>query len=238
MTGANRSSQRLPRGPGPTVGGKGPATGTRRRAPGLPRAAPFRMPGSRSRGVVGSVGCVPDLLSHPGPHRRHTVFRKVLVANRGEIAVRAFRAATELGAQTVAVFPHEDRKSEHRLKADEAYEIGEPGHPVRAYLDPEAITRVAVEAGARRDLPRLRLPLGEPGAGRGLPTRGGISFIGRPGAALPRSHRQQGDGRGHAAREAGVPVLEIERRSVNGVGRRRSYEPRPRRLSSRSSSRP
>ena len=46
---------------------------------------------------------------------------KVLVANRGEIAIRAFRAAYELGAQTVAVFPYEDRKSEHRLKADEAY---------------------------------------------------------------------------------------------------------------------
>ena len=64
------------------------------------------------------------------------MFSKILVANRGEIAVRAFRAATELGAKTVAVFPHEDRTSEHRLKADESYEIGEVGHPVRAYLDP------------------------------------------------------------------------------------------------------
>src|SRR5690606_35002541 len=60
------------------------------------------------------------------------MFRKVLVANRGEIAIRAFRAGYELGARTVAVFPHEDRNSLHRLKADEAYEIGEPGHPVRA----------------------------------------------------------------------------------------------------------
>ena len=54
------------------------------------------------------------------------MFRKVLVANRGEIAIRAFRAAYELGAGTVAVFPFEDRNSVHRLKADEAYEIGEP----------------------------------------------------------------------------------------------------------------
>ena len=60
------------------------------------------------------------------------MFSKVLVANRGEIAVRAFRAATELGAKTVAVFPYEDRKSEHVLKADEAYQIGDEGHPVRA----------------------------------------------------------------------------------------------------------
>ena len=69
------------------------------------------------------------------------MFSKVLVANRGEIAVRAFRAAYELGAKTVAVFPHEDRGSEHRLKADEAYEIGERGHPVRAYLDPDGDRR-------------------------------------------------------------------------------------------------
>lgn len=74
-------------------------------------------------------------------------FTKILVANRGEIAIRAFRAATELGARTVAVFPYEDRNSLHRLKADEAYQIGTPGHPVRAYLDVSEIVRVAVEAG-------------------------------------------------------------------------------------------
>src|SRR5918993_452929 len=76
------------------------------------------------------------------------MFSKVLVANRGEIAIRAFRASYELGARTVAVFPNEDRWSEHRLKADEAYEIGQRGHPVRAYLDPDAIVAVAVRAGA------------------------------------------------------------------------------------------
>ncbi|MEL0316861.1 MAG: biotin carboxylase N-terminal domain-containing protein, partial [Aquiluna sp.] len=51
------------------------------------------------------------------------MFKKILVANRGEIAVRAFRAAFEVGASTVAVYPYEDRNSVHRLKADEAYEI-------------------------------------------------------------------------------------------------------------------
>jgi len=76
------------------------------------------------------------------------MFKKVLVANRGEIAIRAFRAAYEIGARTVAVFPHEDRWSEHRLKADEAYEIGERGHPVRAYLDPGTIVEVAKRCGA------------------------------------------------------------------------------------------
>ena len=76
------------------------------------------------------------------------MFSKILVANRGEIAIRAFRASTEMGARTVAVFPYEDRWSEHRLKADEAYQIGEEGHPVRAYLDPVGIVRTAVAAGA------------------------------------------------------------------------------------------
>jgi pyruvate carboxylase len=76
------------------------------------------------------------------------MFKKILVANRGEIAIRAFRAAFELGARTVAVFPYEDRNSLHRLKADEAYQIGTVGHPVRAYLDVSEIIRVATDCGA------------------------------------------------------------------------------------------
>ena len=76
------------------------------------------------------------------------MFSKILVANRGEIAIRAFRAAYELGAKTVAVFPYEDRNSIHRQKADEAYLIGEEGHPVRAYLDVDEVVRVAKESGA------------------------------------------------------------------------------------------
>src|SRR4029453_13652666 len=76
------------------------------------------------------------------------MFRKILVANRGEIAIRAFRAAYELGARTVAVFPHEDRNSLHRLKADESYETGEPGHPVRAYLSVDGLVKAARRAKA------------------------------------------------------------------------------------------
>src|SRR6476661_368801 len=76
------------------------------------------------------------------------MFSKVLVANRGEIAIRAFRAAYELGAGTVAVFPYEDRNSIHRLKADESYQIGEEGHPVRAYLSVDEIVSAAKQAGA------------------------------------------------------------------------------------------
>jgi hypothetical protein len=67
---------------------------------------------------------------------------KVLVANRAEIAIRAFRAAYELGIATVAVYPYEDRNSPHRL-ADEAYQIGEVSHPERAYLSVDQIVATA-----------------------------------------------------------------------------------------------
>jgi pyruvate carboxylase len=76
------------------------------------------------------------------------VISKVLVANRGEIAIRAFRAAYELGVGTVAVYAYEDRNSQHRLKADESYQIGEVGHPVRAYLSVDEIVETARRAGA------------------------------------------------------------------------------------------
>jgi len=79
---------------------------------------------------------------------RSDVIRKLLVANRGEIAIRAFRAANELEIESVAVFAFEDRYSLHRQKADESYEIGERGHPVRSYLDVGEIVRVALLAGA------------------------------------------------------------------------------------------
>ncbi len=76
------------------------------------------------------------------------MIRKLLVANRGEIAIRAFRAANELGIASVAVFAYEDRYSLHRQKADESYEIGERGSPVRSYLQIDELMRVAHLAGA------------------------------------------------------------------------------------------
>jgi pyruvate carboxylase len=75
--------------------------------------------------------------------------RKLLVANRSEIAIRVFRAATELGLGTVAVYTHEDRFALHRFKADESYLIGPPegGLPVKGYLDITAIIAVALQHG-------------------------------------------------------------------------------------------
>jgi pyruvate carboxylase len=69
--------------------------------------------------------------------------RKLLVANRSEIAIRVFRTATELGIRTVAIYSHEDRFALHRFKADEAYRVGQPGEPIRAYLDIAGIVALA-----------------------------------------------------------------------------------------------
>ncbi|UOQ67844.1 pyruvate carboxylase [Hymenobacter volaticus] len=73
--------------------------------------------------------------------------RKLLVANRGEIAIRVMRAATELGITTVAVYTYEDRYSLHRYKADEAYQIGRDDEPLKPYLDIEGLIRTAKENG-------------------------------------------------------------------------------------------
>ena len=74
--------------------------------------------------------------------------KKVLVANRGEIAIRVFRACAELGIATVGIYAAEDEYSVHRFKADEAYLIGEGKKPIEAYLDIEGIIQVAKETGA------------------------------------------------------------------------------------------
>ncbi len=132
------------------------------------------------------------------------MFRKILVANRGEIAIRAFRAAYEVGARTVAVFPYEDRNSLHRLKADEAYEIGERGHPVRAYLDVDEIIRVAVECGADAIYPGYGFLSENPDlAARAA--ENGIAFIGPPARVLEMAGNKV-TAKEHAIR-AGVPVL-------------------------------
>ncbi|MEV7567416.1 pyruvate carboxylase [Streptomyces tanashiensis] len=132
------------------------------------------------------------------------MFRKVLVANRGEIAIRAFRAGYELGARTVAVFPHEDRNSLHRLKADEAYEIGEPGHPVRAYLSVAEIIRAARLAGADAVYPGYGFLSENPELARAC-EEAGITFVGPSAQTLELTGNKARAVA--AAREAGVPVL-------------------------------
>jgi pyruvate carboxylase len=132
------------------------------------------------------------------------MFSKILVANRGEIAIRAFRAAYELGAKTVAVFPFEDRNSLHRLKADEAYQIGEPGHPVRAYLDVSEIIRVAQESGTDAIYPGYGF-LSENPELAAAAEKAGITFIG-PGKSVLEMAGNKVTAKEHAI-AAGVPVL-------------------------------
>ena len=129
---------------------------------------------------------------------------KVLVANRGEIAIRAFRAAYEMGIATVAVYPYEDRNSLHRLKADESYQIGEKGHPVRAYLSVDEIIRVAQQAGADAVYPGYGFLSENPDLAAAC-AAAGITFVG-PGAEILELAGNKSRAIA-AARAAGLPVL-------------------------------
>ena len=129
---------------------------------------------------------------------------KVLVANRGEIAIRAFRAAYEMGIDTVAVYPYEDRNSLHRLKADESYQIGETGHPVRAYLSVSEIMRVALEAGCDAVYPGYGFLSENPELAAAC-AQAGITFVGPSAAVLELTGNKARAIA--AARDAGLPVL-------------------------------
>ncbi len=133
------------------------------------------------------------------------MFSKILVANRGEIAIRALRAGVELGARTVAVYPHEDRNSFHRQKADEAYRIGQEGHPVRAYLDVEEIIRVAQDAEVDAIYPGYGFLSENPQLARAA-EQAGIAFVGPPADVLESTGDKIRALR--AAKQAGIPVLE------------------------------
>ena len=130
--------------------------------------------------------------------------RKLLVANRSEIAIRVFRAATELGLGTVAVYTYEDRFALHRFKADESYQIGEPGHPVRAYLSVPEIVRAARMAGADAVYPGYGFLSENPALAEAC-ARNGITFVGPPASVLELTGNKARAI--EAAKEAGVPTL-------------------------------
>ena len=129
---------------------------------------------------------------------------KLLVANRGEIAIRAFRAAYEMGIATVAVYAYEDRNSSHRLKADESYQIGEVGRPVRAYLSVEEIIRVARHAGADAVYPGYGFLSENPELAAAC-AEAGIAFVGPSARVLELTGNKARAIA--AARDAGLPVL-------------------------------
>ena len=131
-------------------------------------------------------------------------FNKILIANRGEIAIRIMRAANEMGKKTVAVFAEEDKLGLHRFKADEAYRIGEGMGPVAAYLSIEEIIRVAKMSGADAIHPGYGLLSENPDFVDAC-TAAGITFIG-PKAETMRQLGDKASAR-DVAIEAGVPVI-------------------------------
>ena len=131
-------------------------------------------------------------------------FQKILIANRGEIAIRVMRAANELGKRTVAIYAEEDKLSLHRFKADEAYKIGEGLGPVAAYLSIEEIIRVARESGADAIHPGYGLLSENPDFVDACAANG-ITFIG-PKAETMRALGDKASAR-RVAIEAGVPVI-------------------------------
>ena len=131
-------------------------------------------------------------------------FKKILIANRGEIAIRVMRAANEMGKKTVAVFAEEDKLGLHRFKADEAYRIGEGMGPVQAYLSIPEIIRVAKLSGADAIHPGYGLLSENPDFVDACEAAG-ITFIG-PKAATMRALGDKASAR-KVAIAAGVPVI-------------------------------
>ncbi|NNE81560.1 MAG: pyruvate carboxylase [Silicimonas sp.] len=131
-------------------------------------------------------------------------FKKILIANRGEIAIRVMRAANELGKRTVAVYAEEDKLSLHRFKADEAYQIGRGMGPVAAYLSIEEIIRIARQSGADAVHPGYGLLSENPDLVDAC-AQNGITFIG-PKAETMRALGDKASAR-QVAIKAGVPVI-------------------------------
>ena len=130
--------------------------------------------------------------------------KKLLALNRGEIAIRIFRAANELKIRTAAVYSDEDRLSLHRFKADEAYLIGEGKGPVQAYLDVEGIVAVAKEHGVDAIHPGYGFLSENPALPRAC-AAAGITFVG-PSADLLDLLGDKTAAR-RLAQKAGLPVV-------------------------------
>ena len=142
-------------------------------------------------------------------------FTKLLAANRSEIAIRIFRAATDLGLRTVAIYAQEDRFSIHRFKADEAYLIGQGKGPVAAYLDIDSIVALAKATGVEAIHPGYGF-LSENAEFARACARAGITFVG------PRPELLDMMGDKTAARalaqRLGVPTLKGTEEPVTGRG--------------------
>ena len=140
--------------------------------------------------------------------------KKVLAANRSEIAIRIFRAANELGLRTVAIYSNEDRLSLHRFKADEAYQVGAGKGPVEAYLDIAGIIELAREKDVDAIHPGYGFLSENPALARAC-QEAGISFIGPTPELLSLLGDKTAARR--LAESAGVPVLPGTEKPVRSV---------------------
>src|ERR1700748_2614110 len=140
--------------------------------------------------------------------------KKVLALNRGEIAIRIMRAATELGLTTVGIYSKEDRLSLHRFKADEAYEIGANKGPVEAYLDVAGIVALAKEKGVDAIHPGYGFLSENPALPRAC-ERAGITFVG-PSAEILELLGDKTAAR-KLAEKAGVPVVPGTEKPVTSI---------------------
>ena len=139
---------------------------------------------------------------------------KLLVANRSEIAIRVLRSAYELGIRTVAIYAHEDRFSLHRFKADEAYEVGQHGEPIRSYLDIPQIIALAKRVGVDAIHPGYGF-LSENADFARACHEAGIKFIGPSVDVLERlGDKTSARSIAHAAN---VPILSGSEEAIEGV---------------------
>jgi pyruvate carboxylase len=143
---------------------------------------------------------------HPemNPHPKVGPIKSLLIANRGEIAIRVMRAATELGLRTVAIHSREDRFSLHRTKADESYLVGDGKGPIEAYLDIADIVRIATEARVEAVHPGYGFLSESPEFAEAC-AAAGLIFVG----PLPDTMRKLGNkvAARNLAVSAGVPVM-------------------------------
>ncbi|MFN5918444.1 MAG: biotin carboxylase N-terminal domain-containing protein, partial [Planctomycetota bacterium] len=140
--------------------------------------------------------------------------RRILAANRSEIAIRIFRSAHELGIRTVAIYSHEDRFALHRFNADEAYAIGKPGEPIRSYLDIPAIVDLCLENKIDAVHPGYGFLSENAEFARSL-RNAGIMFIGPSNQSL----ELLGDkvAAREIAKQVGVPILEGSAAAVSSL---------------------
>ncbi len=141
--------------------------------------------------------------------------QRLLVANRSEIAIRIFRTAHELGLRTVAIYTHEDRFALHRFKADEAYQIGKAGEPIKAYLNIPAIIELAIEHKIDAIHPGYGFLSENVNFARAC-EEAGIIFVGPKLSSLENLGDKTAARR--IAQQAGVPILQGTENAINSVG--------------------